>query len=61
LDEIEEIKQRVKNENEIDYIKSTKLTNKDKTVLFCEVKKTIYIADKVFYKEKLKAKKAAGK
>lgn len=52
--ELNEIKEGVKNENEIQIVKTTQLTNKDKTKVFCEVKKTIYIADKQFFKEKRK-------
>ena len=37
-----------------DLIKNIKLTNKDKTVVFAEVFKTIYVADKKHYKEKIK-------
>ncbi|CAM1343340.1 DUF4442 domain-containing protein [Tenacibaculum amylolyticum] len=56
-EELEAIKTRVAKEKEIEIIKSTQLTNKDKTVVFCEVKKTIYIAEKSFYKNKRKQKK----
>lgn len=56
--ELEEIKKRVIGENEIDIVKTTALTNKDRSVVFCEVMKTIYIADKTFFKEKRKIKKA---
>ena len=28
------------------------LTNKDKTKVYCEVYKTVYVADKAFYKRK---------
>ena len=50
--EIDEIKNRLRNENEIDIVKITSLTNKEKTIVYCEVKKTIYIAKKSFYKIK---------
>ena len=50
--EIDEIKNRLRNENEIDILKITSLTNKEKTIVYCEVKKTIYIAKKSFYKIK---------
>ena len=52
--ELTEIKEQVSEENEIEIIKITKLTNKDGTQVFCEVKKTIYIADKEFFKQKRK-------
>ena len=51
-EEDEEIKSRVKSEKEISISKSTILTNKIGDTVYCEVKKTIYIADKMFYKQK---------
>lgn len=56
-DELKEITDLVSNSNEIEITKTTKLTNQDKTVTFCEVEKTLYIADKSFYKEKRKRKR----
>lgn len=56
-DEIDQIKKDVSENKEIDLIKKIQLTNKDKTVVFAEVSKTIYIADKTYYKEKMKRKK----
>ena len=56
-EEIEKIKIDVKAKNEIDLIKNIKITNKDETIVFAEVSKTIYVADKSFYKEKSKLKK----
>ena len=50
--ELEEIKNGVAAENEIEIVKTSLLTNKHKSKSFCEVRKTIYIADKNFYKEK---------
>ncbi|MBU3012020.1 DUF4442 domain-containing protein [Polaribacter vadi] len=55
-DEIEQIRKDVSEKKEIDLIKNIQLTNKDKTVVFAEVSKTIYIADKRYYKEKRKLK-----
>jgi|TARA_B110000240_G_C13412802_1_gene415929 hypothetical protein len=52
--EIDEIKNRIRTENEIEIVKITSLTNKEKTIVYCEVKKTIYIAKKSFYKNKKK-------
>ena len=52
--ELAEIKEQVSKENEIEIIKITELTNEDKTKVYCEVKKTIYIADKEFFKQKRK-------
>lgn len=53
-EELENIKKQVSQENEIEIIKETFLTNEDKTVTFCKVQKTIYIADKNYFKEKRK-------
>lgn len=58
--EIEEIKSRIRSENEIDIVKITSLTNKDKTIVYCEVKKTIYIAKKSYYKNKKERKKTTN-
>jgi len=52
MSEIADIKRSVASENEIDIVKKTVLTDKNKTTTFCEVQKTIYVADKAFYKEK---------
>ncbi len=54
VEEVEEIKTRVGKENEIEILKKTVLTNKDQSKVFCEVEKTIYVADKKFYKNKIK-------
>ncbi|EAQ41307.1 DUF4442 domain-containing protein [Polaribacter sp. MED152] len=56
-EEIAEIKADIAIKKEIDLVKNIKLTNKDKSVVFAEVSKTIYIADKSYYKEKRKNKK----
>lgn len=53
-EELMQIIERVKHENQIHIVKSTQLTNKAKSIVFCEVKKTIYIADKQFFKNKRK-------
>jgi 5-bromo-4-chloroindolyl phosphate hydrolysis protein len=58
--ELTEIREQVAENKEIDIIKITKLTNKDKTQVFCEVKKTIYIADKEYFKQKRKKKSVAS-
>lgn len=52
--ELEDIKEKVDLENEIEIVKTTRLTNKDKSIVFCEVKKRIYIADKSYFKNKRK-------
>ncbi|TPN86754.1 PaaI family thioesterase [Aquimarina algicola] len=56
LEELEEIKHKVAQQNEIEITKTTTLTDKDRKKTYCEVHKTIYIADKSFYKEKMKHK-----
>lgn len=56
-DEVDSIKKMVKQNNEIEVIKTTQLTNKDKSKVFCEINKKIYISEKQFYKAKLEAKR----
>ena len=51
-DELNEIKNKVHQEQEIEITKTTYLTNKDKSIVYCEVRKKIYIAEKDFFKEK---------
>ena len=51
-EEIEAIKKDVEENKEITITKNTQLMDKDKSKVFCEVRKTIYIADKLFYKSK---------
>ncbi len=61
-EEIQTIKAQVANNNEIEIVKTTKLTNKDQSIIYCEVRKTIYIADKSFFKiKKSKRKKTVTK
>ncbi|PKH51637.1 DUF4442 domain-containing protein [Tenacibaculum sp. Bg11-29] len=55
-DEIQKIKERVVREKEIDLIKNIKITNKEASTVYAEVSKTIYIADKIYYKDKRKKK-----
>lgn len=50
--EIQSIQQRVSQENEIDIIKKTQLTSPDGSKVYCEVIKTIYVADKAYYMNK---------
>ncbi|WP_408033479.1 DUF4442 domain-containing protein [Tenacibaculum singaporense] len=52
--ELEEIKKQVKQENEMELARTTRLTNKDKSIIYCEIKKRLYIADKTFFKNKRK-------
>ena len=54
--ELEDIKQQLITEKEIEIVKTTELTNKEGTQIFCLVKKKIYIADKKYYKQKRKAR-----
>jgi len=60
-EEIQTIKDRIVNENEIEIVKVTQLTDRKQTQLYCEVHKTIYIAEKNFYKSKRALKKNAKK
>ena len=57
LEELGDIKQKVNDNNEFEIIKSTQLTNKDKSIVFCEVRKKVYIANKTFFKDKLAKKR----
>ena len=50
--ELEEIKRRIKKENEIEIIKSTVLTDKDANKEYCQIDKRIYVADKAYFKSK---------
>ncbi len=52
--EIAEIKKQVAIQKELDYRKKALITNSDTTVVYAEVNKTIYIAQKQHYKEKIK-------
>ena len=52
IEELDEIKQKAKANNEFEIIKTTQLTNKDKSIVFCEVRKKVYIANKSFFKAK---------
>lgn len=55
--ELDEIRQRVAQENEIDITKTVLLTNEDRSVTYCEVHKVIYVADKEYYKNKRRNRK----
>ena len=50
--EIEQIKRKVAKEKETNVIKEIQITNSDRTVVFAEVSKTMYVANKEYYKEK---------
>ena len=53
---IASIAQAVNEIKEYEFQVLTKITNKDGSVVFCEVEKTVYIADKTFYKQKIAAR-----
>ncbi|MEM9986225.1 MAG: DUF4442 domain-containing protein [Bacteroidota bacterium] len=57
--EIDKIKAQVAQTQETEIVKTTQLTNQDGSKVFCEVQKTLYVADKAFYKEKRKQRAAA--
>jgi hypothetical protein len=46
----------VQEKGQTDFDLIVPITDEDKEVLYCEVRKTIYIADKSFYKAKRKVK-----
>ena len=50
--EVADIKEQVAEDGEMEMIKETLLTNEDGTVVYCEVKKRLYIAKKAYYKQK---------
>ena len=52
--ELEEIRKRVQQEKEIEIIKSTSFRNNSGDTVFCTVDKTLYIADKQYFKAKRK-------
>lgn len=60
-DELNEITNKVQEQNEIEILKTAHLTNADKSIIYCEVKKTIYVADKSFYKQKRNARRKSRK
>lgn len=55
-EDIKRIKDDLENQNEIDIVKTMHLIN-NKSKIFAEVTKTVYVAKKEFYKEKLKRRK----
>lgn len=58
-EEIENLKKYVATHQEITITKNVQITNRTKEVVFAEVSKTIYIAQKKYYKQKLKRKSVA--
>ena len=57
-EELDRIKYQVEKDKEMEFIKTTLLTNKDRTKVYCEVRKTIYVADKSYYKRKRDERKS---
>lgn len=57
-EELAELRQRVKKEKEIEIVKSTPLTNKAGDTVFCIVDKTLFIAEKSYFKAKRAKNKA---
>ncbi len=55
-EELKDIKKAIEKEKEIEIIKTTLLTDKQKYKVYCEVRKTLYVADKAFYKNKRQLK-----
>jgi len=51
-EDLENIKKDVAEHKEIDFKKVIQITNKQKDIVFAEVTKIIYVADKEYYKEK---------
>ena len=51
-EDLENIKKDVAEHKEIDFEKVIQITNKQKDIVFAEVTKIIYVADKEYYKEK---------
>lgn len=55
--EIKTIKDQVSKNGKYDFIKTTNIVNREKTVI-AEIERTIYVADKSFYKNNLKNKQS---
>jgi len=55
--ELADIRAQVAESHEIEIVKIASLTDKDRARVFCEVEKTIYVADKQFYKDKREARR----
>lgn len=58
-EEIKMIREKVKEEKEFDYQKSLALKSKS-DIVYAEIDKTLYIAQKEYYKQKLKSKNRKG-
>lgn len=57
-EEVDEIKQRLETEDEIEIGKITQLTDEKQSKVFCEVHKRLYITTKMYYKAKQRTKKS---
>lgn len=55
--EIEQLKAEIASKKEVDLVKRVEIKSKG-GMLFCEIEKIIYVADKAFYKQKRKSKKS---
>jgi len=53
-EDLDNIKKGVAEQKEIDFKKVVLITNKQEDIVFAEVTKIIYVADKEFYKEKVR-------
>ncbi|MEM8599072.1 MAG: DUF4442 domain-containing protein [Bacteroidota bacterium] len=54
--ELERLIETVEAEGETEIVKTTRLTNRDGSRVFCEVDKTLYVATKAFFKQKKQKK-----
>ena len=61
VEELEMIRARVASGNEFDYVKVTQLTNEAGDKVFCEIRKTLYIASKSHYRTKLASRSAENR
>ncbi|MEM1183118.1 MAG: DUF4442 domain-containing protein [Acidobacteriota bacterium] len=59
-EEVEDIKRRVAEEGELTFVKTTRLTNRDGSLTFCEVRKTVFVASKAHYRAKKKRRSGSA-
>ncbi len=59
-EELEDIRQRVQEQGEIEIVKTTQLTNAARDKLYCEVHKKLYVATKAHFKAKRQQRAAAS-
>ena len=55
-EELTHIKSTIKAQQQMELQKQVNLTNQDGTVVFCQINKTLYVADKQYFKSKKAAK-----